>query len=600
MASSASAGHEERPALANQHVDRGEEVSGDLASRSPPDPRARPAVKGSTLAALALVAFGLSIVATGYSVFTDNQCFQIPLIKRLNDPGLYAGDPFVGTLDRYASMVWPVVALVARIVPTAPLLLALFLLERALLFAGVAYVARGLAPNSRLVPIGLLAYFALAPHAPIGAGTIVTHYFEQTGVSIAFFLLAFGAFVRQRPVLTALALAAGFNANSMYGTFTLTYLGLAFVAMPAPRAAWRSWTRAFILFLFGASPAIVATIRAAAPGSYDAALWLGAARVRLPYHLFPSTFPLIAFAELAVFAAMTTLSVWWTRRSRPDLVRLAGALLVVAAGWVGFSFAAAYVFHSPVLIVTHAARAVDVYLCFVASTAIAALACHLEAGGGRKGMAFAALMGIVCFAPILAWLPFVVIALVVLLAVAIEALAWRGPLGRGAPVRLAVVVSVIAALLGVNMALQRRGSDHGWLLARKPDPERNLIGAWARDRTDKDATFLVNPEWGDFRIFAARPVFVSWEDGSAILWDRPYVAVWVERLRALGVDPLASPIPEDGIEREVERRYAALGDDDVAALARRDHLRYWIAPARQISRFPVAFATPRQQVLRLP
>ncbi|NJO93647.1 MAG: hypothetical protein HC820_03445, partial [Hydrococcus sp. RM1_1_31] len=167
---------------------------------------------------------------TGYAVYIENQALQIPLVDYLNNPSLYQNDPFGATLPYYASTIWYLVAFASRIVPLESLLFVLFLLTRLLVIIAAGYVAKVFAPQSKLAVVGAMAVFALSLAGPtLGGNALLINYFEQTGLSIPFFLLAFAAFYQQNPWLVALWTAIGFNCNSMYGAYALTYLGAAFL-----------------------------------------------------------------------------------------------------------------------------------------------------------------------------------------------------------------------------------------------------------------------------------------------------------------------------------------------------------------------------------
>jgi len=490
--------------------------------------------------------FAASILMSGYKVYYHNQSLQIPLVHLLNDPSLYPNDPFAATLPYYASAVWRVVAWGSRAVGLEPLLLGLFLIERMLLLVGAARLAMALAPGSRNAPVWAMAFFAMCPTPFLGGGTISMPYFEQTGLAVAFLLLAMAAFYRGRAVEWAIWMGIALNCNSMYGAYALTYFAAAFIADPGHRREWRRWLGALLGSAVLALPSIWMTGSAYSRGAVDDRLWITAARLRVPHHLFPMTWSPVSYVKFnAVLFA--TLVVLWTYRTRVGgLLRGAGVLAAVAMAWLGFAFAAAWI-ESPAMLVVQPTRATDLWYCFALAAIGAALG--LRVGSGAR------------------------VALLVTLA---AFLAGAGTFGMRAEQKS----SVLRALY--------------WT----PGLSERQAAAWAQSHTPRDAVFLVNPNWGDFRALSKRPVFVTWKDGSALLWYRPFVTGWVERLREIGYDVSRRGIPGRRIGAQLDSLYTALTDDRVLCLSRAYGVRYWVVPAGRASRFPVVYRNRLYKVLK--
>ena len=127
------------------------------------------------------------------------------------------------------------------------------------------------------------------------------------------------------------------------------------------------------------------------------------------------------------------------------------------------------------------------------------------------------------------------------------------------------------------------------------------VANWASANTSIDAQFLIEPAsgWEQFRGLAKRPVFVTWADGSAILWDRMYVKVWAERLRALGFDITREVLDYESAINKFSSLYKKLQDRDIKQLQSNFVINYWIVPVEQFSQFPVAFQNQFYKVLNL-
>jgi hypothetical protein len=514
------------------------------------------------------ILFAASLLISGWYAVCDNHAVQIPLVNWLKDPSLYPHDPFMAVLARYPSLLWPAVAFAARIFPLEGMLIALFFLERFFVLYAAGRLARAFAPRSGLAVVAAMALFACAVDSVLGRGTIVESYFEQTGLSIAFLLMAAAAFEESRPVGWALWLAAAFGVNPMYGAFALSYFGAAYVFDPERRRAWKTWGRSCFLFVALASPAIYAAVTAASIAPSNEATWLMAARARCWHHFFPfypMTEGAAGLAKFAVLLIVTLAVLTAGKRARPRLFNDGVVWSIVACLWLIDAFVAVYVLKSRHLMMQQPARATDVWICFMVIAAVAVAAEWLEKPTEqltRLGRTIAP---------------------------------WISP--RRVAWLLVVCVSLVsAASLGDRIPRSFASAN---LVTWGPDPSVRQIAAWARANTPVESVFLVNPgddpDFEQFMGLSERSIFVNWEEGTALHWAPDYADEWTERLRALGYDVARSS--EVVAEDQLDVIYRNLGDDDVARLKQRYRLSYWVAFDDRNSRFPVAFRTGHYQVL---
>ncbi|HEY9706831.1 MAG TPA: hypothetical protein V6D48_01370, partial [Oculatellaceae cyanobacterium] len=325
------------------------------------------------------ILFILSFVVSGYRIYEKNQDIQIPLVHLLNNPSLYPNDPFAATLLNYPSLLWQGVAIAARVVPLEPLLFSLFLLERLLVIYTAGNLGRTLAGESKLAIMGAIAIFAMAISPILGEGTIVENYFEQTGFSIPFFLLAIASFYKSRPIPCAIWTAIGFNLNSMYGTYALTYLAAVFLLDFTYRKVWKKWLIAFGLFLVLASPTIFITISAFKASAIDNQLWLVASQVRFFHHLYPLAWKWYEFGKFAVVIISLVVLLYQNQQKMEKLFKHSAIWTGVCLLWLLYAFLAAYVFKSPSMLVMHPARGTDLWYCFAGTALVSICALKFEA-----------------------------------------------------------------------------------------------------------------------------------------------------------------------------------------------------------------------------
>ena len=565
----------------------------------------------------ALILWFSSLLLTGYAVYTANQSIQIPLVHLLNNFSLYQNDPFGATLPYYSSMLWRVVAFANRLIPLEPLLIVLFLLERFLVIYAAGYLAQTFVSNSRLAVIGSMALFALAPNSIIGHGDFFTNYFEQTGLTIPFLLLGIASFYKSRTILWAVWIAIAFNLNSMYATYSLTYFGAIFFIDPAYRREWKRWFISLGLFLLIASPNILLTASAFGRKAGDSKLWLLTSQVRFPHHLYPLTWNLLSYLKFGILLFLFVAFLYQNRAKFEKLFRHGLIWTGVCILWLVYAFVAAYVAKSPPMLVMHPGRATDLWYCFAGIVIISRCAFKVEAGKTRKAFLEAALIAGVLVAVLTTALAPTSLGLYVMLA-GVIAMAWQPAwnyiFSQGNDRRLGLLLTLWVFLVGAGAFSSRFKSTRNVKAAfiNSPYGEMRQLGDWASTQTPVNALFLVNPEWEHFRSLSKRPVFVTWKDSAAILWDRTYVKNWVERLRALGFDvtqqeqtTLAedrtnkSSILQGELREKLSSLYDNLNDEDVKKLKGEFSIRYWIVPVEKSSNLPVVFKNKKFKILEV-
>lgn len=99
-------------------------------------------------------------------------------------------------------------------------------------------------------------------------------------------------------------------------------------------------------------------------------------------------------------------------------------------------------------------------------------------------------------------------------------------------------------------------------------------------------------------MWSRRPVFVTFQDGSAILWDRAFVKEWVDRMHAIGLEVA------DGARIRVQRpwltsTYDRLTDVDARRLSEWASVRYWVVRRDQTSAYPVVYQQGSYKVLKI-
>ena len=547
-----------------------------------------------------LIIFLSSVFFTGYQVYSDNHAVQIPFIQWINNPSLFPNDPFISTLIHYIAPIYRVVAIMSNYVPLETLLLILFILTRSLFLVAAARLAMTIYPGSRLAAVGAMAFFALSPSPLIGHGTLVINYFEHTSLSIAFLLLATAAFYSKRPFYWALWLAIGFNLNIMYGTYACVYFTAVFLLDTCYRSNWKDWVLPGVLFVILASPMIVNTMSAFRIDAVDKQLWLRASEVRHPFHIYPLSWRPQQFYVFFAFTSCFILTLYLVKKELSRLYTHGTIWLAVSLFWLIFAFFAAYVAKAPAMLVMQPARGTDLWFAFAVIALIAIFAYLINDKIHHKRLY------VILFFISFMWLNFFYFSLITIYIWAIIAVgvfwnpAWKFILKHGDAARLSNIVVLVVLFFAVFRisSLAKAGSIGD--IIRLPDTQMMEIADWAREKTSIDDVFLVDPHWEEFRALSQRPVFVTWKDGTAMLWERSFVSEWVTRIESFGFNFMnTDQLGTTKGSSQLSRLYADMDDEDVTILLNRYPISFWVVPIDHPSSLPSVFQTRDFKVLNL-
>ncbi len=547
-----------------------------------------------------LIIFLSSVFFTGYQVYSDNHAVQLPFVQWINNPSLFPNDPFVSTFVHYIGPVWQVVAIISNYVPLESLLLILFLVTRALILVAAARLAMTLYPGSRLAAVGAMAFFALSPSPLIGHGTLVINYFEHTSLSIAFLLLATAAFYSKRPFYWALWLAIGLNLNIMYGTYACVYFTAVFLLDTCYRSNWKDWVLPGILFVILASPTIAPTMSAFQINAVNKELWLRVSEVRMPFHLYPLTWEHYRFYLFFAFISCYAILLYRSKKEMDRLFNHGMIWLAVSICWLIYAFVAAYVVKSPAMLIMHPARGTDLFFAFAVIAMIAVLAYLINDKTNHKRLY------VIFFFISFMWLNFFYFSLITIYIWAIIAVGvfwnptWKFILKHGDAARLSNIVVLVILFFAVFRisSLVKAGAVED--IIRLPDSQMMEIADWARENTSSEDMFLVDPHWEEYRALSQRPVFVTWKDGTAMLWERSFVSEWVTRIESFGFNFMnTNQLGTTKGSSELSLMYEDMDDEDVTILLNNYPISFWVVPIDHPSSLPSVFQTHDFKVLDL-
>jgi len=557
--------------------------------------------------------FLTSLAYTGYDAIAANRGVSLAVVELLRDPSLYPSDPIRATLLRYVSVLWWVVAWLSHYFPLEPMEFVLFLAARALLFYAAYRLARAVAPDSLLAAASSMAVLALVPQPLLAEGTIMIGIFEQSGTAVPFVLLALADFIEKRYWRSMIWLGVVANLTVMYAAYTTVYLGVIALLLPNYRADWRQWTKSGWLLLAVSLPVIVLWISQQDATRVDVDLWYKTNRFRSPHHLFPLAFWSKYWAMFLVSCFWVSVVCFLVRKLHPLLSQLGVAWGIANALLLFMAFVVAYGVKLPAAAASQPARGVDLLVVPAAVLTTCSTALLLERALCANARLTSWMLHVLLWsASINIWsydlhpkvgIFLFIVAAAVIVAVRVQRREAegrdRGTIGRSA------LIACLALTLAVSLSRQLQAG--GLHLRFAQSSPIYPIALWAESNTPKETVFLVPPgdqgDWLSFRALSRRGVFVTWKDGTHILFDPRYTEEWVNRIAAIGFDirkhrlGLRGRSPVDG--SNLNELYFKLGDEDVKRISSRYRMDYWIVPVEKSSAFPEVFRHGKWKVLQV-
>lgn len=525
---------------------------------------------------------------------------QIPYVQWLMDSTLFPNDPLASTFDRYIGPVWDIVAYMAKFASLETILLVFFLLSRALVLFAAARLSLAIIPESNLAAVGAMGFFALVPPPVIGHGTLVINYFEHTGLSVAFLLLATGAFYSKKRYWWAVLFAAAFNLNILYGFYACLYFAAVFSLLSEYRKNWKKWLLPALLFVLLSLITILPTARAAIDSSgFDRELWLKASRLRHPFHIYPHTWDPLAVAVFCGFTlvAGAVMLLHWNKTKK--LSRFGLIWLGVCLLWLGLALFAAYIARSPTLLILQSTRGTDLWFAFAAVAVIGVFASQAE-----KNDPYQRMFALLFFVSVL-WLNFFFfrqITLLVWLFLTLLVLlnpTWSFFKQTGISSSLSIMLVLIVLVFGGLSLSNRYENNLVSSMVKRPHPQIVELAEWANQNTPPETVFLVDPNWEEFRGLSERGVFVAWKEGTAIFWDPGFVGEWVERIETFGFDFDNSEPGTTKGSNQLSRLFEKMEDNTAELISIEYPVRYWITAVDKATQFEEVYRTERFKILKL-
>jgi hypothetical protein len=588
------------------------------------DPDQRPwRVPVRSALSLALLAVG-TLAWKGYRFGGSNQSLQVPLLRHLVDPGLYARDPVLASFDGYPSYFFPALAPLVRWAGIQPVYFVLYLIAHAAALAAVLDLGRRLFDSRTAGLLAALLYVGAVP--ALGAEMTYWPRLTHAHVATALVLWAFALYLRDRRFAAFMLLGIAFDLHALYA-------GTAVVLL-ATDAAWRGRERGARrlaldagAFLVMALPTLVWIVRRHDPVAAEVwPQWLDVMRARSGPHTFPFSVPTAVHARYLLLLSVGALG--WSavpeRERSPAIMRF--ALATAGLVLVGLIFSEYWPLRR--VIEAQLLRGTKWLTVFVLLYIARLVMISWEWGGLARGAATAVFAGLLLQQP--AWLalgltlyllaagsrvaaPALVVGGAALVMAALTGaapmperlglqqvvLALEAVLERPAVVACLVGFVVLRAAGDVRKLPQRLlvlttgvavvaalGLTYRENLASVAAEPWNQVQLWVRDHTPRDAVILTPPHREGFRVLSERAVVGEWKDGTQQFFSWAFTRDWEARMKDVG-----------GGETPV---YDGFGPDRIVELAHKYGAEYAVVPAANALGDGRVYANEEFAVYRVP
>jgi len=205
---------------------------------------------------LALILLVIFLLTNGYTYGWDDQHLEIPLLKKLIDPSLYAGDYYVESLKQnFTSFLYPILARIITIEQIPPVYFALYLLSRYFMFFWIYKLWHWISKNK------LTAFSCVVMIVVLGrVEEFLYRTFSHQEFALAFIMAGMYFFYKERYFLAAAILGIAANFHALYSLFPLLYM-LSYILFYQRTGKWKKLILSSSAFLLCALPLFIWVIK---------------------------------------------------------------------------------------------------------------------------------------------------------------------------------------------------------------------------------------------------------------------------------------------------------------------------------------------------
>lgn len=199
---------------------------------------------------LALLLFAIYIGVTGYKYGWDDQHLEIPLLKNLIDPTLYADDYYIESLKQnFSSYFYPILAKLITVEQIPITYLFLFIISRYFLFYWIYKIWLLIADNDRFKAFCCVMVFILMTRVH----EFLYKTFSHQEFALAFIFAGIFYFFKERFILSAFILGAAANIHALYSLFPMLFM-LSYLAWQIKKHGFKTFFLSGCTFAAAATP----------------------------------------------------------------------------------------------------------------------------------------------------------------------------------------------------------------------------------------------------------------------------------------------------------------------------------------------------------
>jgi hypothetical protein len=238
------------------------------------------------------IILALFLLTNRYVLGWDDQHLEIPLLKSLIDPGLYAGDYYVESLKvNFSSYLYPLLARLISVEQIPAVYFTLYITARYFMFFWMFKIWT-LLFGSRAVA------FAAALNLFLVGRTeeLIYRTFSHQEFAYAIIFAGIYAFYRGRFILAALLLGVAANFHFLYALFPMFYM-MIYLAFFHNNRKWKQIAGSGAGFILAAIPFLAwavpqALTKRVHAGPVPLENWIAVFKIACPYNFFFHTYPL--------------------------------------------------------------------------------------------------------------------------------------------------------------------------------------------------------------------------------------------------------------------------------------------------------------------
>lgn len=538
------------------------------------------------LPCLLLVATVLSITASGFDFGSGNNVFHIPYVLRYGELDQFRSDALYHSLDKFASIIWPLIRLFGNEQNVSALFLTGAVVSRALAFFALLWFFRKNCENdAKIFSVSLVSAAAcswMMGSSELGEHGIFISNFTHSEVTWGPLMAAIIATQYRKLELAAAFAGMVFLINAFVGIWLFIVLAFA-VAFDTQRYSWKTIIHAGIVLIILCSPVIIwIALDLAKSIKVPEFSYIEYIRTYFPHHFLIEAASVEKIVLVLLFAVCGFAAAWFQKNRNFWNSVLAGCLFLLLAGTV-----LPYLFDQRFVFNLHLLRA-DGLLQFFAAILSIYVAVNLlfASESDRAEQILAMLLLVVLMAPPVRW------DTVLIGAVSLSMLVWKRAVAMNTKdfdgnciaekesrwniIAVSAVIGAIAletVVVGISASFVPRWalmccavgtvfllSNYRILVLLTIWAFMVLLAIitpvkWRKDRASSSppnadamaaiSTLIKTSQlqgpflfpidkkhrglFDNFQLNAQRTVWVDWKQGAAVMWDPAFYWKWMPR-----------------------------------------------------------------------